>query len=507
MENRNFGRKIICLLPLLLVLCLLVPVRVNAAVSGNYQYTVTSSGNAVITKYLGNELLVNIPSELAGHKVVKIGYRAFYKNGLTYVKIPQSVKTIEPYAFYRCNNLNSVVDNSVNTIGEYAFYYCDTLYRVTIKGNRNKTIGKYAFGYCSALHTVTIKGKISHIGEGAFFATRVETFRFPEGIKTINRNVVAGEWHSSYHYGDLKKVYIPKSVTRIKKGAFAYNRVTDIYYAGSVAQWQKIYKAYSYDREIASDYGRSEYYLKQYEPFLSATIHCSDGTIKNGVIKGSEKKKTKKTLPKPKGLKILQLNKQGQLVFTWDAVPGAMNYVVFYKSLSHDYYVESHEKGYVTDSIPMYNPVCLTEKNKAFLSVKALYGSGESETQKFYVRARDSKGNYGEKSDIVSFHLPRIHYFTVKRIGEGKYRVSWKKEAYASGYQIGIRNPDKGDYKFRTVKTITDPSITSCTVAVPDEKAGDEGSLNIIMRAYVKLGEGYLCGPYSYLSFGTVMIG
>ena len=83
--------------------------------------------------------------------------------------IPNSVTSIEDYAFIGCSGLTSVtIPNSVTSIGDRAFASCSGLTSVTI-GNSVTSIGDFAFYDCSGLTSVTIPNSVTSIGESAFF--------------------------------------------------------------------------------------------------------------------------------------------------------------------------------------------------------------------------------------------------------------------------------------------------------------------------------------------------
>lgn len=64
--------------------------------------------------------------------------------------IPDDVTTINNYAFYMCESLESVViSNNVTSIGSYAFYGCSNLTSVTVKATEPIAITSYVFSNCT----------------------------------------------------------------------------------------------------------------------------------------------------------------------------------------------------------------------------------------------------------------------------------------------------------------------------------------------------------------------
>jgi hypothetical protein len=104
---------------------------------------------------------VVIPAEVDGRAVVKVEgspYKPilYYSSSVTSVTIPDGVKTIGDWAFYRCTGLTSVtIPDSVISIGLAAFEFCKGLTSITIPDSVT-TIGNEAFEYCSNLTSVTI---------------------------------------------------------------------------------------------------------------------------------------------------------------------------------------------------------------------------------------------------------------------------------------------------------------------------------------------------------------
>lgn len=117
-------RKIISLLLSVLMIITALPLTVvssfaadNGITSGNYQYIVLDDGTAKITKYKGSVAELTIPSEIDGYSVTSIGNRAFYFYdcySLTSITIPDSITSIDSYAFYDDIPLTEISVNSEN---------------------------------------------------------------------------------------------------------------------------------------------------------------------------------------------------------------------------------------------------------------------------------------------------------------------------------------------------------------------------------------------------------
>ncbi len=120
----------------------------GAETYGDFEYGVLDDGTVEITDYNGSAEKVDIPAEIDGKSVTRIGDSAFkYCTSLTSVTIPDSVTSIGSYAFYFCTNLRSVtIPDNVTEIYERAFYHCTSLKSVTIPASV-KYIGPEAFGY------------------------------------------------------------------------------------------------------------------------------------------------------------------------------------------------------------------------------------------------------------------------------------------------------------------------------------------------------------------------
>ena len=94
---------------------------------------------------------------------------------ITDLVIPNSVTSVNDYAFYGCSGLTSVtIPNSVTSIGYMAFYGCSGLTSSVTIPNSVTSIGQDAFYGCSGLITATIGSGVLSIGSSAFQSTSLK---------------------------------------------------------------------------------------------------------------------------------------------------------------------------------------------------------------------------------------------------------------------------------------------------------------------------------------------
>ena len=98
---------------------------------GDILYYVVGN-SAVVSKYRGTEDVIEIPSELGGYKVAKIGNSAFAKKNIIVVSLPESVKEIDFHAFNGCKKLRKINLNNVEILGAGAFAGCASLLEVEL---------------------------------------------------------------------------------------------------------------------------------------------------------------------------------------------------------------------------------------------------------------------------------------------------------------------------------------------------------------------------------------
>ena len=167
-------------------------------------YTLTISGTGKMNNYKIN--------------LGKLYAAPWYYKKINRVIIEEGVTSIGKYAFYFGEITgNLVLPNSIETIEEYAFYGCDKLSGELVLPNNLNTIGEYAFSGCSGLTgDLVLPAGLEKIDENAF--RECNGFKgkliLPDSLKYIG--FTAFEDCSGFS-GDL---LLPNDMYRIEYGAF-----------------------------------------------------------------------------------------------------------------------------------------------------------------------------------------------------------------------------------------------------------------------------------------------
>ena len=166
-KKRNTKRNILIFAVLLAAVIILINIITRG--SSDYSYLRREEDDGIaISKYKGNDISVEIPSEIGGKTVVSICYGAFEGKDIESVIIPDSVIEIVSFAFSDCKSLKNVeIPDSVTKIDDYAFSKCDSLKSITIPDSV-EIIGTGSFGDCTGLESMTIPDSVKEIGQFAF---------------------------------------------------------------------------------------------------------------------------------------------------------------------------------------------------------------------------------------------------------------------------------------------------------------------------------------------------
>ena len=207
--------------------------------SGDYSYTLLDDGTAEITSWtniMGRVRRLEIPEELDGKRVTRIGRMAFHGgSNLISVSIPDSVTQIGVDPFGGCDSLTdihvspdhptlAVVDGALFSRPDRRLVCCPReLSPAYVIPQGTLEIGDDAFSGCKSLRSVSIPDSVTRIGNWAFSGCKsLTSVTIPDGVARIGDKAF-------FNCGSLTSVSIPDSVTQIGSNPFlACASLTDI---------------------------------------------------------------------------------------------------------------------------------------------------------------------------------------------------------------------------------------------------------------------------------------
>lgn len=203
-----------------------------------FRYYINEKSEAVITRYIGGESNVVVPSSLDGHTVTAIATLAFSslkisstsnpfsddryisEDLLVSVTLPDTVKIIGKYAFAYNLSLESVnIPSGVEIIPTECFYYCDSLKSIALPESVT-VIGDCAFQNCEALESIEMKG-VEKVGDNAFqLCKALSDVRYSAKLREIG--------NSSFTDCNLTGTLDLSSVIKIGAGAFMDTKIKKV---------------------------------------------------------------------------------------------------------------------------------------------------------------------------------------------------------------------------------------------------------------------------------------
>lgn len=120
----------------------------------------------------------------------------------------------------------------VEVIGSDAFRECSGLTEIIVPDSVT-SIGRTAFIYCTALKDITLSDNLAIIGDEAFEHCGISEITIPPGVESIGDRVFQG-------CSNLVTVNFYSTLKTLDNSAFHNCRVTNVYYSGSIIDWNKI---------------------------------------------------------------------------------------------------------------------------------------------------------------------------------------------------------------------------------------------------------------------------
>ncbi len=159
--------------------------------------------------------------------VTTIGAYAFFGNShLKQISLPESLTKMDSGAFGRATQLETLyIPKNVSEIEINALYCCENIRSYTVDANNLW----YTADDTGTLFTKDMT-QLLHI------PTFYDSYTVPDTVTSIRSGAFASSFRT------LKNIYLPASLTEIlPEGTFLLcNKLTDIYFAGTAAQWQAI---------------------------------------------------------------------------------------------------------------------------------------------------------------------------------------------------------------------------------------------------------------------------
>ena len=204
-----------------------VTVKIKESSVSDFKYTI-SNGQVKITRYVGEDTDVVIPTAIEGLPVTVIGELAFCNNiSLSSVTLPSSLISIGWHAFEGCTSLTSItIPEGVTLIDDGAFLDCICLVSVAIPSTVTRFL-EWAFDGCSSLVAINVHVNNEHYAsvDGVLFTKDMKkliiyppskaeiSYSIPDGVTTVRDCAF-------FSCTSLLTVIIPSSMTCIEVGAF-----------------------------------------------------------------------------------------------------------------------------------------------------------------------------------------------------------------------------------------------------------------------------------------------
>lgn len=128
-----------------------------------------------------------------------------YVIALKRIILPNQIKTIGDFAFSYAIHLESInIPSKLQNLGIYCFSDCMSLATNPMQLPEGlMDIPAMCFMNCESLNEIKLPTTIKHIGEGAFYRSKIKRINFPDGLLSIG--------NAAFYSSDLEEVLLPAS--------------------------------------------------------------------------------------------------------------------------------------------------------------------------------------------------------------------------------------------------------------------------------------------------------
>ena len=181
-------------------------------------------GKIHIKKYIGNGGKVEIPQFIDEFPVTKIGSSAFAQSEITEIIIPDGIRTIGSFAFFKCEKLKKITLNGRIDYCSYAF----------IESAIEEIEGIEYLAGCDPIclketpfyennETLIIGDKLVWCHE------KSDVIRVPDYVKKIG--------YYAFAKSPAKKIILPETLEKIESLEFFYSNIHEIYIPDSIIEF------------------------------------------------------------------------------------------------------------------------------------------------------------------------------------------------------------------------------------------------------------------------------
>ena len=222
-----------------------------------------------LTKYMGKNTDVVVPSELDGMTVTEIGDGCFSESAVVSVTVPDSVLVIENNAFAKCTALTSVtLPEQMLYFGHQVFAECTSLKEITLPATG---ISEFSWGMFvgAGVEKVTLPETLEVLPANFFLGSALTEITLPAGIKTVmqgslgncrnltsirlNDGLTVIEDSAFISCAALTEIEIPASVESLTEFAFVgCDALTKVKFAGNATAFKNT------DESLSAVYGGFE---------------------------------------------------------------------------------------------------------------------------------------------------------------------------------------------------------------------------------------------------------